>query len=136
MCFRAVARGRAETHHALSQGLLRQCVEPRAAARVDLWRERDDVGLTRGQPEHARPAAADHQRRMRPLERPRQDPRAPHRVVLALVVDALLAQEPLQEDDRLLEPAHAHRGRVVRDAELAVVADVPPRADADLDTAT
>src|SRR6266705_653509 len=67
------------------------------------------------------------------MERPRQHLRAADGVVLAREVDAFLAEQTLQQHDRFLEPAHAHPGRVIGNAELAVIERAPPGADADLD---
>ena len=53
--------------------------------------------------------------------------------MLACVIDAVLAEQTFQQADRLLEPAHAQRWCVVRDAELLVVGRAPSGTDTDLD---
>src|SRR3989442_1614679 len=122
---REALRGRAEPDRARA----------RTAARVHLRSERDDVRLPRGDAEHPRTAAADHDRRMRPLHRPRQDGRAAHAVVRAVMVDRSLGPETLRERERLREPVDARLRWVVRDPELRVIARVPPRAEPELEPA-
>src|SRR3989442_9799840 len=122
---RDALRGRAEPDRARA----------RTAARVHLRSERDDVRLPRGDAEHPRTAAADHDRRMRPLHRPRQDGRAAHAVVRAVMVDRSLGPETLRERERLREPVDARLRWVVRDPELRVIARVPPRAEPELEPA-
>jgi hypothetical protein len=92
----------------------------------------DDVGVLRGERQHA-PAAAGHEdrRAARPvrLGRPVQsgDP-----VMLAREVERALAEQALEHRDVLDHPADAHPRPVHRDARAGIVLDLIPGADADL----
>ena len=101
--------------------------------RVDLRDDADDVSLARRDGEDARPAAADEDRRHRPLRRARRELRALRAVVRPGVLDLLAGEEAPQQPDRLEHAVDAHARLVVGDAQSVVVAPVPAGAEPQLE---
>ena len=74
-------------------------------------------------------AAADEERRVRPLGRLRLGVVIGDRVVLAGEAERPVGEAPLQDGDRLGQPCLADRGRVECHADRLVLGPVPARAD-------
>ena len=89
----------------------------------------DDVGLATGQPQHAGAASTDEDRRVRLLHWFGQPVEGVHLVVLTAEVERPGAEQSLHHRDRFREPAHAHSGRVERDARRLVVGGHPPGSE-------
>jgi hypothetical protein len=93
----------------------------------------DDVGLPGGDPQHPRSTSADQDRGSGLLDRLGEPVVAGDRVVLAGERERLGSERAADDGEALEEPVDADAGRVVRDARLLVVADLPAGAETDLE---
>ena len=94
-----------------------------------------DVGLLRGEREHAPAATAEQEARTRLLQRLRGALVASDGVVLAGEGDGAVGEEALHDRDGLTQSIDAHARAIERDAGLLVVGCHPAGADAELEAA-
>ena len=92
-----------------------------------------DVGVARGEAEHARPRATDQHRQPRPLQRLRLERGIDDLVMLAFVRRALLELQAIPDLERLGKAVDALPGGGKRPSVRLVFALGPPRADAEID---
>jgi hypothetical protein len=106
-----------------------------ALAAQEPWSEADDVRFPPGDRQDSSTAAADEERRMRALDRLRLAVHLGDRVVLAVERKDAIAQEALDNGDRLLHPRDADSDRIERQPDRLVLRLVPARTEADIEPA-
>ncbi len=129
----ARAGGAPHDLHPLGEPRLRDVAEHRPPTRGELRHEPDDLRLPRRHPQDARAPATQHESRVRLLHRRGRHASAVELVEPARVRDLLPGQEPADDAEGLLQAVHPDPGAVVRDPQLPVIGDPPPRAEPEVE---